>query len=160
MLEEWIDRATDAICNLLLLATTLVVLYSVVMRYVFSNPPFWTDVLSTFGNVGFILLGLGISVRHRELIAMQALYEKIPRRWSQVLDTLWNTIILVFAVHFTYHGFLAAQKIPGFYWELGMMPQRYPMMIVPISGALLVIACAGVVVRDLLRLARPVPPNE
>lgn len=154
-IERFLDRVTDVSCNLLLLGTVLVVLYSVVMRYVFANPPFWSDVLSTFGNVGVILLGLSISVRYRELIAMQALYEKISPRLSLMLDAVWNAVILVFAVHFTYHGFLAAQKIPGFYWELGMLPQKYPMMIVPISGSLLVVACAGVVIRDVLRLVSP-----
>ncbi len=153
--DRWVDRLTDAACNSLLLATTLVVLYSVLMRYVFSNPPFWSDVVSTFGNVGMILLGLSISVRHRELIAMQALYEKISPRLALFLDATWNLVILVFAAHFTWHGLMAARKIPGFYWELGMMPQSYPMMVVPVAGLLLIIACVGVVAKDIVRLCNP-----
>lgn len=151
-IDHFLDRVTDTVCNLLLLGTTLVVLYSVVMRYVFANPPFWSDIVSTFGNVGMILLGLSISVRHRELIAMQALYEKISPLLALILDSLWNVVILVFAVHFTYHGFEAAQKLPGFYWELDMMPQSYPMMILPIAGVLLIVACLSVVVRDVIRM--------
>ncbi len=151
-IEHGVAWLTDAICNLVLLALTLVVLYSVVLRYVFANPPFWSDVVSTFANVGMILLGLSITVRERELIAMQAIYEKVSPLLAVVFDAFWNLLIMVFSVVFTIYGFKAAAKVPGFYWELGMMPQSYPMMIVPVSGVLLIIACSGVLVRDAIRI--------
>jgi TRAP-type C4-dicarboxylate transport system permease small subunit len=151
-IDNGVAWLTDAICNLVLLVLTLVVLYSVVLRYVFADPPFWSDVVSTFANVGMILLGLSITVRERELIAMQAIYEKLSPLLAVTFDAFWNLLILAFSVVFTIYGFQAAAKVPGFYWELGMMPQSYPMMIVPVSGVLLVIACSGILVRDAIRI--------
>jgi TRAP-type C4-dicarboxylate transport system permease small subunit len=151
-IDDGLARFTDAVCVFLLTALTLVVIYSVVLRYIFSQPPFWSDVVSTFGNVGMILLGLSITVRGRELIAMQALYEKVSPLLAVVLDACWNVLILVFSMVFTIYGYQAAVNIPGFYWELAMMPHSYPMMIVPISGVLLVVACLGILVQDVIRI--------
>ena len=35
-----------------------------------------------------------------------------------------------------------ASRILGSYWELGNMPKSYPMMILPISGGLVLVASA------------------
>lgn len=150
--DRWAEILTDWACTMLLLTLTLVILYSVVMRYVFSQPPFWSDIVSMFGNVGMIMLGLSLTVRNRELIAMRAVYEKISPLLGLLLDTFWNSLILIFAVIFTWYGLLAALAVPGFYWELGMLPQKYPMLIVPVAGALLIVACTGILVQDIDRL--------
>ena len=140
------------LCNALLLAMTLIVIYSVVLRYVFGNPPFWSDVLSTLANVALVLLGLSIAIRRRDHIAMQALYEKVSPRFATALDLLWNLLVLAFAVIFTVYGADVAMKVPGFYWELNMLPEKVPMTIVPVAGALLIIASLGVLVKDVARL--------
>lgn len=153
-IDHAIAVITDEGCSFLLAMLTLVILYSVVLRYVFRDPPFWSDVVSMFGNVGMILLGLSLTVRNRDSIAMQALYEKISPIFALVLDGLWNTIILAFAVIFTWYGLEAALAIPGFYWELNMLPQKYPMMVVPVSGLLLIIASLGILIQDVSKFNR------
>lgn len=116
-----IDRAvellTDHVSNLLLLIIVLVVLYNVVMRYAFDSPPFWTDRISVFANMGMILFGLSITIRGRDLIAMQALYEKISPGLALALDATWNAIILIFSIIFAWYGLEAAVNMPGQYWD-------------------------------------------
>lgn len=150
-----IDRVLDIgvgwLCNGVLAAMTLIVLYSVLLRYVFQDPPFWSDVLTTLGNVALVLFGLSVAVRRRDHIAMQALYEKISPKFALVLDGFWNVLVLIFAAIFTVFGAEAAWKVPGFYWELNMMPEKVPMAMIPISGALLIVASFGVLVQDIRR---------
>jgi TRAP-type C4-dicarboxylate transport system permease small subunit len=116
-----IDRAigwlTDQISGLLLLTIAVVVLYNVLMRYVFDAPPFWSDRISVFANMGMILFGFSLTVRGRDLIAMQALYEKISPTLALVLDSLWNAIILIFSLVFAWYGVEAAVNMPGQYWD-------------------------------------------
>ncbi len=150
-IDHGLERLSDHLTSLLLLTIAVVVLYSVLMRYVFLQPPFWTDVISMFANMGMILIGLSITVRSRELIAMQALYESISPRFALILDAFWNFVILIFSMIYTWFGLEAALNIPGFYWELGGLEQKYPAMIMPISGVLLIIASTGVLVQDLKR---------
>ncbi len=116
-IDHAIDRLTDHVSSLLLLMIVLVVLHSVVMRYVFNHPLFWSDRISIFANIGMILFGLSLTVRGGELIAMQALYEKIPPMLALVLNAIWNAIILIFSVIYSWYGLEAATNMPGQYWD-------------------------------------------
>ena len=116
-LDHALGRLTDHMTSLLLLMIVLVVLYSVVMRYVFNHPPFWSDRISIFANIGMILFGLSLTVRSGELIAMQALYEKISPLFALVLDATWNGVILIFSMIYTWYGLEVALAMPGQYWD-------------------------------------------
>jgi TRAP-type C4-dicarboxylate transport system permease small subunit len=110
----WLSRQ---ITSAFLLLIVLVVLYSVLLRYVFDAPPFWTDRIGVFANMAMVLIGLSITVRNRELIAMQGLYEKISKNFALGLETMWNVVILIFALMFTWYGADAAANMPGQYWD-------------------------------------------
>ena len=111
---RWLSRQ---LTSAFLLLIVLVVLYSVLLRYVFDAPPFWSDRIGVFANMAMVLIGLGITVRNRELIAMQGLYEKISKTFALALETLWNVVILAFALMFTWYGAEAAANMPGQYWD-------------------------------------------
>ncbi len=110
----WLSRQ---LTSAFLLLIVLVVLYSVLLRYVFDAPPFWSDRIGVFANMAMVLFGLSITVRNRELIAMQGLYEKIAKKFALALETLWNVVILVFALMFTWYGAEVAANMPGQYWD-------------------------------------------
>ncbi len=110
----WLSRQ---ITSAFLLLIVLMVLYSVLLRYVFDAPPFWTDRIGVFANMAMVLIGLSITVRNRELIAMQGLYEKISKNFALGLETMWNVVILIFALMFTWYGADAAANMPGQYWD-------------------------------------------
>ncbi len=189
-LDNALGRLTDYLTSLLLLTIVFVVLYSVVMRYLFDHPPFWADRISIFANIGMILLGFSLTVRNGDLIAMQALYEKVSPMFALVLDATWNAIILIFSIIFAWYGLEAAITMPGQYWDFmdfcidmnnvgdnenflyrtlilveevvgyavqpfcvdGAIPQKYLAILMPIAGVLLVIASAGVIVRDFRKI--------
>lgn len=110
----WLSRQ---ITSAFLLLIVLMVLYSVLLRYVFDAPPFWTDRIGVFANMAMVLIGISITVRNRELIAMQGLYEKISKNFALGLETMWNVVILIFALMFTWYGADAAVNMPGQYWD-------------------------------------------
>lgn len=110
----WLSRQ---LTNVFLLLIVLVVLYSVLLRYVLDAPPFWSDRIEVFANMAMVLFGLSITVRNRELIAMQGLYDKISKTFALALETLWNVLILVFALMFTWYGADVAANMPGQYWD-------------------------------------------
>jgi TRAP-type C4-dicarboxylate transport system permease small subunit len=115
--DRLIGTVTERISCVLLLVITIVVIYNVIMRYVFDAPPFWTDRIGVFGNITMILFGMSLTIRNRDLIAMQALYEKISPMFALVLDALWNAIILGFSLVFAWYGLEAAVNMPGQYWD-------------------------------------------
>lgn len=190
-LDQAIAWLSDLAATLLLLLLVIVVLYNVLLRYGFEDPPFWTDRVGTSANMAMVLIGLSLAVRHRDLIAMQALYERLPERAMLLLDALWNVVILGFSLLFVWHGTIAAANLPGMYWDFqafcididlgppqtgilistvklfedfiallvsplcvdGAVPQKYMAMLMPISGALLVVSSLGVIIADVKKIA-------
>lgn len=113
-LLDWVTRLATSLCLLIII---IVVLYAVLLRYVFDAPPFWSDRIGVFANIAMILCGLSLTVRNRDLIAMQAFYEKVSPKFALVLDGTWNLLILIFSLIFAWYGLEAAINMPGQYWD-------------------------------------------
>ncbi len=150
------DRAAAAIrvlCGALLGLMVLFTVYTVVMRYVFQNPPFWGDTVSMFCNIWVTMLAYSLAVRDREDIALRMIHSLLPPRASFLLDMLWTLMVFVFGLYLAWFGWVAAQDVPGMFWELGGLKKTYPMMIMPIAGVLVAAAAAGLLLNDVLVLA-------
>jgi TRAP-type C4-dicarboxylate transport system permease small subunit len=55
-----------------------------------------------------------------------------------------------FGLLLLWFGLDAALSVPGQFWELGGLPKRAPMMVLPICGALLALTVAINLTEDLL----------
>ncbi len=116
-IDRWIGVLTEHLSRAIMLMLVVVVLYNVLMRYGFNAPPFWSDRLGTMANIAMALIGISLTIRNRDLIAMQALYQIISPRAALYLDTVWNAVILVFSAVFAWYGYQAAVAMPGQYWD-------------------------------------------
>lgn len=135
-------------CCILLFSIVILTAYTVFMRYVMNDAPFWGDTTALLANVWLVMLCLSVTVRYEESISMQGLYAAMPRFVGVSLDVLWNLVILLFGLFLVWYGAEAALKVPGMFWELGGLPKSYTMLIMPISGALTSLAAALVLYRQ------------
>lgn len=159
-LDTLIWNVLLVICCVLLFSIVILTAYTVFMRYVLNDAPFWGDTTALFANVWLVMLCLAITVRYEESISMQGLYAAMPRFVGVTLDVLWNVVILVFGLFLVWYGTEAALNVPGMFWELGGLPKRYPMLIMPISGALTSLAAALVLYRQFTRSTNKSPNDE
>ena len=67
-----------SVCCTLLVLMIAFTLYTVVMRYVFKDPPFWGDTVSLFCNIWLVLMAYALAVRDREDIASEGIYIYLP----------------------------------------------------------------------------------
>jgi TRAP-type C4-dicarboxylate transport system permease small subunit len=158
MLARFLDfllgRAVTWACVAMLALMVAFTLYTVFMRAVLSNPPFWGDTLTLVANVWLVMLSFALSIRSRESIAMQMIYDYVPPRVAGLLETLWNLLFVALGVMMLVNGYMVADRIPGTYWELGNAPKGWLMMILPISGVLVILAALRVLAEDLRALRR------
>ena len=148
-----IDRAvrwtiTGFTCSLLVLMVAFTI-YTVIMRYVFNDPPFWGDTVALFCNIWLVLLAYALAVREREDIASEGIYEFLTPRTVLVLRFAWRAMTLVFGVLLFWFGLDAALNVPGQYWELGGLPKRAPMMVLPLCGALVTLVTVFTLAEDV-----------
>ena len=125
-------------------------IYTVVMRYVFHDPPFWGDTISLFCNIWLVLLAYALAVRDREDIASEGIYEFLTPKTVLVLRFAWRAMTFIFGVLLFWFGLDAALNVPGQYWELGGLPKRAPMMVLPICGVLIALVTAFTLARMCL----------
>ena len=141
-------------CTLLVLMVFFTV-YTVVMRYVFKNPPFWGDTVSLFCNIWLVLAAYCLAVRDREDIVSEGLYPFLPPSAQHALRYAWQVLTLLFAIYLLWFGAVAALNVPGMYWELGGLPRKYPLLALPLCGFLLTLVTAMNLVEDALGWRHP-----
>lgn len=167
---RFVDRAVKktltGFCAVLLLAMVAFTVYSVVMRYVFENPPVWGDLLTVLSNIWLVFLALALTVRDRDHIALDLIYAWLPLKVAFVIQQFWSVIIFGLGLVMIIYGLEAVATMGGKYWEMwyfawedggfvfrpNYMPKKYAVAIVPISGFLVSAAAVASVIEDSLRL--------
>lgn len=166
----FIDRAVKktltAFCAVLLLAMVTFTVYSVVMRYVFKDPPIWGDLLTVLSNIWLVFFALALTVRDKDHIALDLIYNWLPSKAAFVIQQFWTAVIFCLGLVMIIWGIEAVQTMGGKYWEMwyfawedgglvfkpNYMPKKYAIAIVPISGFLVCVAAVASIIEDSLRL--------
>lgn len=164
------DRAVrnilTAFCAILLLLMVAFTVYSVVMRYVFENPPVWGDLLTVLSNIWLVFFALALTVRDKDHIALDLIYSWLPLKVSFAVQQFWSLIICGLGLVMIIYGMEAVSTMGGKYWEMwyfawedggfvfkpNYMPKKYAISIVPISGVLVSIAALASIFEDSMRL--------
>ncbi|EAQ24854.1 TRAP transporter small permease [Roseovarius sp. 217] len=167
---KFIDRAVKktltAFCAVLLSLMVAFTVYSVVMRYVFENPPVWGDLLTVLSNIWLVFFALALTVRDRDHIALDLIYSWLPIKVAFVIQQFWSVVIFGIGIVMIIYGLEAVAKMGGKYWEMwyfawedggfvfkpNYMPKKYAISIVPISGFLVSVAALASILEDSLRL--------
>lgn len=149
LIDRFLRRGLAFLCSVLLVMMVAFTCYTVVMRTVFQDPPFWGDTMALFANIWLVMLAFALSIRERESISMQMIYSYLPARIVTALELLWDMLFVATGIFITFYGYQVASRIPGTYWELGNLPKSVPMAILPVSGVLVTLAALFVLVEDL-----------
>lgn len=158
--DRFLRQGLAYLCSVLLVLMVAFTCYTVVMRTVFQDPPFWGDTMTLFANIWLVMLAFALSIRERNSISMQMIYSYLPARIVTALELLWISLFVAAGIFITYYGYQVASRIPGAYWELGNLPKSVPMAILPVSGLLVTLAALFVLVEDLRPGPRPDPQSH
>ena len=145
-----VQTGVRVITGILILLTVVFTAYTVFMRYLIEDPPFWGDTLTLFANVWLVMMALALSIRNRTQISMTAMYEMSPPRISFIMEIIWNSFIFAFSLFLIYYGTIASYALrDNRYWELNDLPKMYPTAIIPVTGVLCALAAIAVIIEDI-----------
>lgn len=161
-----VKKILTAYCAILLLLMVIFTVYSVVMRYVFEDPPVWGDLLTVLSNIWLVFLALALTVRDKDHIALDLIYSRLSVKVAFAIQQFWSLVIFGLGLVMIVYGIEAVATMGGKYWEMGYlawedgqvvykpnyMPKKYAIAIVPISGFLVSVAALASVLEDSLRL--------
>lgn len=153
-------------CAVLLLLMVAFTVYTVVMRYVFENPPVWGDLLTVLSNIWLVFFALALTVRDKDHIALDLIYSRLPLMAAFIIQQFWSLVICALGLVMIVWGMEAVATMGGRYWEMwyfawedgrlvfkpNYMPKKYAVAIVPISGFLVSVAAIASIMEDSARL--------
>jgi len=165
-IDNAVNKMLTAFCATLLLMMVVFTVYSVVMRYVFENPPVWGDLLTVLSNIWLVFLALALTVRDKDHIALDLVYTWLPLKVAFAIQQFWSLVIFGLGLVMIVYGIEAVSTMGGKYWEMwyfawedgqivfkpNYMPKKYAIAIVPISGVLVSVAAIASILEDSLRL--------
>ena len=143
----WRTLETGAALTLGLMAA--LVIYQVGARYLFGSPPSWTEELARFLQVWLVLLASPVCLRRGMHLAVDYVSPRLPPGARVALRTGVLLISAVFCLAFAVYGtrLLAVadlQTSPA----LGIS-MVWPYLAVPVSGVLMAVAAAVLIVSEI-----------
>lgn len=141
------------------LAMLALVSYSVGMRYLFNRPEPWVDEIVGYLLVGSVMFAVAEAMRRGEHISIDLLTDRLRPRARRAAAVFSLIAVLATAAALLWEGWATV----AFARMLGLMTEGYvtlPLwtlqLMMPIGGALLLLACLA----ELLRIAAGLPPEE
>lgn len=120
-------------------AMMLVVMYSVIMRYIFNLPVRWAAEVSEYMMVALAFLALAYVQHERKHITIDFLYTKQTEKTKIILDVVTSLCALAIFVLLTWAswGFAMKAYYAGFVSDAAALPLFPPRLLVPIGAAVL-----------------------
>jgi TRAP-type transport system small permease protein len=92
--RDWIDRTFSFASGMLMLAISAIVIYCVVMRYWFNQPPIWSEDVPRLLFVWMTYLAAVVATRRDTNIKVTFIVDKLPRRLQLLIDIVMTAIVI------------------------------------------------------------------
>lgn len=120
-----VDEHFEEVMLVILLAImTASIFYQVVMRYVFSSAPSWTEELTRYSFIWCAYFGVSLGVKRDAHISVMAVIDLLPKKVQKVMRIVANLLFLAFAVLIFVLGLKTAMQIK-------MLGRKSPAMEIP-----------------------------
>jgi len=135
------------------LVLALVILYAVIMRFVFKDPPIWgTDISLILFSI-YIVSGGAYTLLHKSHIRLDLFYEKMRPRTKAIFDASTSFVFYFFVVILLYGTVkecifspFVIQRTTGSYFNAPLWPG---MWVLPLAALLLLLQGTAKFIRDV-----------
>ena len=94
-LDKWIEVALYYLAGLLLVVIAGIVFYSVVMRYVFNEPPLWADEAPRALSLWMVFIGVAVATKRGRNIRVTHFIDMVPPRPRVYFETFMHILVLI-----------------------------------------------------------------
>jgi len=149
---EALNGAVGRVSAVSLLGLIGLVVWEVFQRYVLQAPTTWSNELVSYIFAGYILLGGGYTLMHRDHVAMDIVYARLSPRTQATLDVLTAGFVIIYCAVLlretavmTYEAWETGQRA-GSDWS----PPLFPIyLVLPVGAALILLQAIAKLLRDL-----------
>ena len=145
-----LHRALKYALTLLAVILTVSVFLQVLIRFVFKYPLPWTEEVARIAFVYCIFVGATIAVRDNSHLNVDFLLVALPGKAARALVLLGMVLVGVFLAFVTWQGIVLVRATGVQMTPVMQVPFKYLYLIVPVSGALMLLFLASNLL-DLIR---------
>jgi TRAP-type C4-dicarboxylate transport system permease small subunit len=155
-----IDRLNEAfgwIAAAAFVGVGAMITYEVVMRYVFLAPTIWAEEMSRFLQIWATYLAAATVLRHRQLIAITVIVERLGPRGRKLAEAFALVWILLFCIVAVWYGLdimLDSIRVGRATSTMLAVPQWMTELAIPLGFTLLALQALA----ELIRLPKSAPP--
>ncbi len=134
-----LDRLLKYVLTFLVGLLTVSVFLQVLIRFVFKYPLPWTEEVSRIAFVYSIFIGATIAVRERAHLNVDFVLVVLPARVARAIKLIGTLLVGVFLVYMTWQGVVFVRATGVQVTPVMQVPFRYLYLIIPSSGALMLL---------------------
>lgn len=149
MATRTLDRLLNTVLIGLVGLLTVTVFLQVLARFVLKVPLPWTEEVTRIAFVYSIFVGAAIGVRERAHLNVDFLLVLLPERLRRVLQLVTQALVGVLLAAIVWLGVRYVQAAGVQTTPVLLIPFRYVYLVIPVSGALMLVYLIANVVDDL-----------
>lgn len=104
MLKWMNEHLEEALMTIMLLLITVIISYSVIMRYIFNNSPSWAEEITRFLFIWSSFISIGLCVRLQSSIRIDLLLTALSEKNTKILLAIVNLIIIAVLLYWLKGG--------------------------------------------------------
>jgi len=134
-----LDRALKHVLWLLVAILTTSVFLQVLIRFVFKYPLPWTEEVSRIAFVYSIFVGATIAVREKTHLNIDVILVLLPKGMARAITVFGALLVGIFLGFVTWEGVVLVRATGVQMTPVMQIPFRYLYLVVPASGALMLL---------------------
>lgn len=103
-MKKSLDKISEMISSILLIATSVLVFTQVILRYFFKYSIHWSEEVSLLMIVWFIFIGCSVAAKENAHISMEILDNILPNKGKKLFDVIINLVNISFGAIIVYAG--------------------------------------------------------
>lgn len=112
-LSKFLDTISGIVCATILAGLCLIIVYSVIMRFIFNNPVTWQYELTLVGLCWAIFIGMPMTFHKQEHLRLTFVSDKLsPKTWRIYMDVI-DLVLIAFLIT----GFICSLSIIQTTWK-------------------------------------------
>ena len=136
---KYINSTVKYILVILMITMTILTFYQVVTRYVFNNPPSWSEELVRFLFVWASFIGAGIGIKEHVHIGIDVFVNLLPEKYRRSAVVLVNLIIIGFGIFLIFSSLPVVKMTNRQLSPANGIPMSYIYFSVVIMGILCIL---------------------
>lgn len=139
LLRNTLKNFDSVISCCALVVVILSVSYGVVMRYIFGDPPVWTNELAAIAFTWLVFIGASVAFKKKMHIGIDLLVNHVPVKVKWNIEFIAHLILLVFMGYMVVYGVIFSLESYAQPTSIMRIPNTFFYMAVPVSFALMLI---------------------